>query len=196
MLGELGAGVVESDVLAHAELNHPEVRDLLRQWWGEGILGSDGTVDRKKVAAIVFNDPAQRHRLEAVLHPRVAIRRADLMAEFERQPKCRMIVLDSPLLYETDLDLICDAVIFVDARPELRRERSEKGRGMSEEELRRREKSQQPLDTKRIRADYICDNNSSLAALRTHVERVFSQIVADAGGIGDAHQPGPMSTPD
>jgi len=196
MLGELGAGVIESDVLAHAELNHPEVRDLLRQWWGDGILGPDGTVDRRKVAAIVFNDPAQRHRLEAVLHPRVAIRRADLMAEFERQPKCRMIVLDSPLLYETDLDLICDAVIFVDARPELRRERSEKGRGMSEEELRRREKSQQPLDTKRIRADYICDNNSSLAALRAHVERVFSQIVAEAGGTRDARQPGPMSTPD
>ena len=181
MLGEVGAGVIDSDALSRIELNSPEVKDILRSWWGDEVFAPTGLVDRKKVAAIVFRDPAQRHRLEALLHPRVAIRRADIMAEFEKQPRIKIVVLDSPLLYETDLDLICDAVVFVDARLELRKQRSEKTRRWSEEEITRREKAQQPLDMKQARADYICSNNSTLAALRNQVESIFALIVSGAG---------------
>lgn len=181
ILGELGAGVIEADTLSHQEINSRDVKEILRHWWGSSIFAEDGKVDRQRVAAIVFRDPAQRHRLEALLHPRLDIRRSDLMAEFESQPRTRIIVLDSPLLYETDQDLMCDAVIFVDSRLEYRKERSEKSRSWSEEELRQREKSQLSLDIKRTRADYICDNNSTLAALREQVERIFAQIVSEAG---------------
>ncbi len=181
LLGELGAGVIGSDALSRIELNSPEVKGILRRWWGDDIVAADGSVDRKKVASIVFTDPAQRHRLEALLHPRIAVRRADMMAEFEKQPRIKMVVLDTPLLFETDLDLACDAIIFIDARFECRRERSEKHRNWSAEEVLRREKSQQPLDMKRARADYTCDNNSSLEALRIQIERLFAQIVSQAG---------------
>lgn len=181
ILGELGAGVIESDALGRIEIESRDVKNALRRWWGNEILTADGSVDRKKVASIVFRDPAQRHRLEALLHPRIAVRRADLMTEFEEQPRIKMVVLDSPLLYETDLDLMCDAVIFVDARSEVRIPRSEKMRHWTEKEIVQRENSQQPLDMKRARADHICDNNSTLAALRTQLERIFSQIVSEAG---------------
>ncbi len=188
MLGELGAGVIESDALGRLEINSREVKKVLRRWWGGDVLTADGSVDRKKVAAIVFRDPAQRHRLEALLHPRIAVRRADMMTEFEKQPRIIIVVLDSPLLYETDLDLMCDAVIFVDARPDVRLPRSEKAYRWTKEEIGQREKTQQPLDMKRARADHICDNNSTLAALRTQLERVFSQIVSEAG-IGPNTRP-------
>jgi dephospho-CoA kinase len=178
ILGELGAGVIESDTLSHQEINSDEVKSVLRRWWGDDVVAPDGSVDRQRVAAIVFGDAVQRHRLEALLHPRINVRRADLMAEFEKQPRLRMIVLDSPLLYESDLDLMCDAVIFVEAGPDVRRQRSEKFRHWPDGEMARREKSQHGLDTKRARADYICENNSSLADLRTQVERVFAQIVS------------------
>jgi dephospho-CoA kinase len=181
MLGELGAGVIESDALGRLEINSREVKKVLRQWWGDDVLAADGSVDRKKVASIVFRDPAQRHRLEALLHPRIAVRRADMMTDFEKQSRIKIVVLDSPLLYETDLDLMCDAVIFIDARPDVRLPRSEKTRHWTKEEIEQREKTQQPLDMKRARADHICDNNSTLAALRTQLERVFSQIVSEAG---------------
>jgi dephospho-CoA kinase len=181
ILGELGAGVIESDVLGRVEINARGVKEVLRRWWGDEILAPDGSIDRRKVASIVFRDPAQRHRLEALLHPRVAIRRADMMAEFEKQPRIRVVVLDSPLLYETDLDLMCDAVVFIDTRDELRKERSEKARNWSQEDVEQREKTQQPLDMKRARADYICDNNSTPSALRNQVERIFAQIVSEAG---------------
>lgn len=180
-MSDLGAGVVSSDQLGHIEINAPEVKETLRRWWTKSVIAEDGSVDRRKVASIVFADPAQRHRLEALLHPRIAIRRSDLMAEFDRQPRIKMIVLDSPLLYEVDLDLLCDAVVFVEADRDRRIERSEKAHHWPEGELDRREKTQQPLDMKRARADYICENNSTLADLRKHVERVFTQILSAYG---------------
>lgn len=151
------------------------------RWWGSEVLAADGNVSRRRVGAIVFADPSQRHRLEALLHPRIAVRRMDQIALYEANPRIRMVVLDSPLLYETDLDLICDAVIFVDAPFEDRRARVEKERKWPEGELARREKMQQPLDMKRARADYICENKSSLADLRRQVEHIFSQIVTEFG---------------
>ncbi len=183
MLSELGAGVIDSDVLSHQEINHPEVKEALCRWWGPGVLSADGAVDRRKIGKIVFNDPVQRHKLEAMLHPRIAVRRADQIAVYEKQPRIKMIVLDSPLLYETDLDLMCDAVIFVDSPLEQRVARSEKARGWPEGELLRREKLQQPLDMKRARADYTCENKSTLSDLRKQVETLFAQILAESGTL-------------
>ncbi len=180
IMGELGAGVISSDELSRQELESSEVKEVLRRWWGDEIFNEDGSVDRQRTATIVFGDPAQRHRLEALVHPRVAVRRADRMSELMRSPKVKAIVLDSPLLYETDLDLMCDTVVFVDSNSEARKERSEKNRQWAEGELERREKAQQPLDMKRARADYICENNSTLADLRKQVEHVFAQIVSES----------------
>ena len=183
MMTELGAGVVSSDQLSHLEINSPDVKEIITRWWGDGITEADGSVNRKKVASIVFGDPSQRHRLEALLHPRIAVRRADMMAELNKQPRIKLIVIDSPLLYEADLDLMCDAVLFVDANQASRIERSEKARGWPEGELIRREKSQQPLDMKRARADYICENNSTLVDLRKQVEQTVTQILSELGSI-------------
>jgi dephospho-CoA kinase len=193
ILTELGAVVIDSDALAHLEINSREVKAALRQWWGDSVIAADGGVDRQKVASIVFRDSAQRHRLEALLHPRIAVRRAQMMADLEKDPRVKMIVLDSPLLYETDLDLLCDAIIFVDAREDQRHARTQSSRNWTPEDVRRREKAQQPLDIKRTRADYTCDNNSTLAILREQVERVFSQIVSEARSARDAFHPGPAA---
>lgn len=181
IMSELGAGVVESDQLGRLEINSPEVKETISHWWGRKVIAADGTVDRKKVASIVFRDASQRHRLEALLHPRIAVRRADKMAEIDAQPRFKMIVIDTPLLYESDLDLTCDAVVFVDSDIEIRKARSEKLRHWSPRELDRREKAQQSLDMKRARADYICENNSTLADLRKQVERIVTQILSEFG---------------
>lgn len=180
ILSELGAAVIDSDELSHRELNRPDVLDTLVQWWGGQILAADGSVDRKKIGAIVFADPTQRHRLEALIHPRIDVRRQCLIETYEAQPRINMIVLDSPLLYETDLDLACDAVIFVEAPLEQRITRAMETRQWPDGELQRREKLHQPLDMKRARADYICKNNSSLADLRLQVERIHDQIVSES----------------
>lgn len=181
LLADLGAGVVDSDSLGRQEISRPEVRKQLCQWWGSGVLAADGDVDRRKVAAIVFADPEQRRRLEALLHPRIAMRREEALARLNANPEIKAIVIDSPLLFESDLDLQCDAVIFVHADADIRMARSEKHRNWTPGEFHRREKSQLPLDTKRARADYVCSNNSTLSALRLEIAGILAQVVSNAG---------------
>ena len=181
LLEEFGAYVIDADAMAHDELNVPEVRDRLVSWWGPSVVGADGKVIRKRVGEIVFNDPAQRNRLESLIHPRIGIRRDAIIDSLAEQPRVRMIVLDAPLLYEVGLDRMCDSVIFVDADPAIRAERSEKARHWPPGELVRREKSQMSLDTKRARADHICINNSDLASLRQAVHGIVQHLLQPDG---------------
>lgn len=183
LLGELGAVVIDADAMAHAELDDAQVRQTLTNWWGPSIVGSDGKVDRKRIGAIVFNDPALRTRLEGLVHPRIAERRDKMIEQASADPKVRMIVMDAPLLYEVGLDRMCDSVIFVESDAARRAERSEKNRQWTPGELDRREKSQMPLDIKRKKADHICSNNSDLPALRQEVKGLYELILAKDGSF-------------
>lgn len=179
IFGQLGAVVISSDALAREAINRPEVMEVLGQWWGRSIFDSQHTVDRHRISQIVFSDPAERERLEKLIHPIVAELRAKKIGELARQKDVRAIIIDSPLLYESHLDQVCNAVVFVDTDLEIRKGRSEKGRNWAAGELERREKTQMPLDTKRQRADYICTNNSSLSDLRKQVNQIFADVLAN-----------------
>lgn len=183
LLAGLGAAIISSDELNRQELENKEVKDTLVHWWGPAILRKDGTIDRQAVSRIVFSNEAERSRLEALTHPRIAQHRLRLLEQFQSDPAIRMIVIDSPLLYETELDRLCDSVIFVDSDVETRVERVRVTRGWSREELERREKFQRPLDFKRARADHVCINNSDLGTLRQTVEAIFSRIVSGTGSM-------------
>lgn len=174
---ELGAAVIDSDRLAHAELNSSEVQAELRKWWGDGVFNDSGLVDRRAVGRIVFRDPAELKRLEQLLYPRIELVRKRTMASLEDDPAVRAFVLDAPKLYEAGLDRSCDAVVFVDADREVRLIRLRESRGWSSDELQRRENLQDPLDSKRARADYVVSNNSSPGELRRQVIRVFELIL-------------------
>lgn len=177
ILASLGAGVIESDVLAHQELSDPEVIRTLTEWWGDSILGPDGRVDRRRLAARVFKHPEEKARLESLIHPRVARRREKLIQAFGAEDAVCAVVLDSPLLFETGLDQRCDAVVFVEAERSVRAERVRKARGWSAEELDRREKLQAPLDKKRSGADHRIVNNSGEDELRSQVVRWFNRLL-------------------
>jgi dephospho-CoA kinase len=179
ILGDLGAAVIDSDRLGHEEINRHEVRDEFVRWWGPSVLAADGSVDRAKVAAIVFADAEERRRLESLLHPRIDARRVEIMRGLRGDPSVRMIVLDTPLLLEAKVDRHCDVIIFVDASWDRRLERSEMARNWPKGELKRRENLQMPLDAKRSRADYICENNSTFDDLRNQLRRIVASIVAD-----------------
>jgi len=176
MLKELGAAVISSDALNREVLETPEVRRAIGQWWG--VLHTDGSVDRAALRRVISSDPEARRRLEQLTHPLVAERRLALTAQYAADPQTRAIVWDSPLLFEVGLADACDAVIFVEADESVRRERVARERGWSPEELRRLEETQKPLDFKRASADYRVVNNSDRDALRSQVERVFSQILS------------------
>ena len=177
ILQEFGAGLIESDCLGHEELGAPEVVQTLKRWWGDQIVAPDGGVDRGRVAAIAFADSKQRERLEALLHPRIAARRAELVRRFEADDSVRMIVIDAPLLYEAGVDAECDLVLFVEADPAVRAGRVRAQRNWTEQEWKCRENMQKPLDMKKRKADHIVTNNSSLNALRGQVAHLVTQIL-------------------
>ena len=176
ILGEHGAAVIVSDRLNHQELDSPEVIQTLVEWFGPGLLGADGEILRPALAEIVFSDPQHRARVEGLLHPRIDRRRRELIASYGRDPQIRLIVIDSPLLFETGLNESCDAVVFVEASIDDRRRRLAAERGWSAGDLRGREKLQKPLDSKRFDADHIVVNNSGLDDLRAEVERLLSKL--------------------
>lgn len=176
-LSRRGFQVIDSDKEAKAALDLPHVRDQLVAWWGNDILAADARVDRSKVATIVFGDPAQRRRLEELVHPIVKGTRAQMVARARAQ-HMRGVVVDAPLLLEAGVDKECDAVLFVDAPFEQRLERVKSTRGWTEEELRRRESAQTPLEEKRRRADETIVNDADLPTLERRVDEALARLDA------------------
>ncbi len=183
VLADEGCVVIDSDAEARRLIQSTSVRDTLVSWWGDEILAEDGTVDRKKVAQIVFSDPEERKRLEGLLHPLIHEARQRKIRENADVPA---IVIDAPLLYEAGVDRECDAVIFVDAPREARLARVREHRGWDEDELARREASQMTIEEKRRRADVVIRNDASLEELRRRVRRVFSDLRDRLSGTSEA----------
>lgn len=178
-LHDRGATVLDADRLAHEELARPEARAALLEALGPAALGPDGAADRKSIADIVFRDPERLRRLEAILHPRVLARMAEEVARRATPAGARreVVVLDAPLLAEAGGLGMCEEVLFVDAPLAARLERA-KGRGWSEEELRRREARQMPLEEKRRAASFVARNDGDLAALEAEVDRFWRARIA------------------
>src|SRR5262245_6956672 len=98
--GRLGCLVLDSDRLSDEILCEPATVQTLRGWWGPSVIGQDGSPDRKRIGEIVFADPAERVRLESLLHPLIAARRAAIINAGSKNPAVKAIILDSPLLFE------------------------------------------------------------------------------------------------
>lgn len=183
-LAGLGCGVIDSDRIAKEALDRPDIRDTLTRWWPDLALTPDGHVDRKALARIVFHDPAERKRLESLIHPIVHRERDRLRDQYFRDPDTTAVVEDTPLLMENNLDNGCDVIVFVDAPAEKRLDRVTRTRRWAPDELARREKNQIGLDKKAKRADYVIENHAAEQDCLMQVRRVLSQILQDPASRG------------
>jgi len=174
-LAELGAGVLDADGVGHEVLRTPEVEEIVRKHWGEGVFGPDGHVDRKRLAGVVFGDSPlaveSRKRLERILHPEIERR---LRREAERMAASGLpaAVLDAPLLSEAGWVGQCDLLVYVDAPRPLRLARAQQ-RGWNEKDFAAREGVQESLDSKRRLADWVIDTSRSPEDTRAQVERFW-----------------------
>jgi dephospho-CoA kinase len=178
LFGELGCLVIDSDFLVHQAYRDQKVMQELRGWWGDDIFQKNGEVDRRAIGARVFSDPEQRGRLEGLLHPLVNQAREGMMREGAKNPQILAFVWDTPLLFETGLNLQCDKVVFVESPPELRCYRVCGQRGWTEGQWEGREKLQWPLDRKREISDYVVVNTADAEYARGQVSDVLSRILA------------------
>jgi len=143
------------------------------------VLTGQGGVDREAVESIVFDDEAERKRLESVVHAKVAAQREAKLAAAAADPSVRFVVLDVPLLAEVGWTERCDALVFVEAARSTRADRVRRSRGWDEAELARREKNQMRLDRKRDLAHYVVRNDASEAECLAQVREVVSRILEE-----------------
>ena len=177
ILADLGAGVIDADELNHKVLHRDDVRSTVQHWWGQDIYDVGGRLQRSRLAEIIFSDEAKRRRLEGLTHPLVSELRQVQMERFQSDGDIQAIVLDIPLLFEVGQHELCDHVIFVETDQTVRIRRACEQRGWDAVELVRREKMQEPLDSKRDRSDHVVENNSDLSTLRQRVADVYRQLL-------------------
>jgi dephospho-CoA kinase len=177
-LGRCGAGVLDADQAGHEELKDPVVVEELRERWGAGVIGPDGTIDRRAVGKLIFAPPPAGPRdrafLEKLLHPRIE-RRLRRQAEEFSAAGLAAAVLDAPLIIEAGWDQFCDCLLFIDTPEAVCRERALK-RGWTEAELTARQHAQQSPESKRARADALIDNRGTREETQAQVERWWADF--------------------
>lgn len=174
IFAELGAKIIDADVLAREAFTDVAVREALVETFGNHIV-TNGVVDRKALAEIVFADDAQRERLNAIVHPWVHKRRAELVKQYEDE---RVVVHEIPLLYEVGMDDDFDAVVVITASEQLRAQRVYERSGLSIAEFTARDRAQMSLSEKAKRADHVIDNDGSFERLRRRITALWRELVA------------------
>ena len=175
MLRELGAKVLDADAMVHDEQLRGTVGySAIVQTFGTKVLGEDREIDRGKLAAEVFGDPAKLQRLERILHPRVIARVLQARAML---PDDAVLVIEAIKLLEGDLRTACDRVWVVLAPREMLIERMA-GRGMSSREAELRLANQLGEERFRAAADTVIVNDGDRERTRERVRDAWTRLRA------------------
>lgn len=174
LLASYGAVVVDADKIARevVEPGSPGLTAVVAEF-GTEILTPDGALDRPRLGSIVFADPARLQALNAIVHPLVGRRSAEL--EGAAGPD-DIVIHDVPLLTENALAELYDLVVVVDASPATQLDRLVRLRGMDEGEARSRMAAQATREQRLAVADVVLDNDGPLEALEPQVKRVWQQL--------------------
>ncbi|MFI1966569.1 dephospho-CoA kinase [Streptomyces pathocidini] len=180
LLVSYGAVLVDADRIARevVEPGTPGLAAIVEEF-GREVLREDGTLDRPKLGGIVFNAPDRLRALNAIVHPLVGARSAEL--EASAGPGA-IVVHDVPLLAENELAGLYDVVVVVDASPETQLDRLVRLRGMTEQEARARMAAQATRERRLAAADLVIDNDGPLEALKPQVEKVWEELRGRAEG--------------
>jgi dephospho-CoA kinase len=178
LLVSYGAVLVDADRIARevVEPGTPGLASVV-ETFGPGILAADGTLDRPALGAIVFADPERLAALNALVHPLVGARSAEL--ERAAGPDA-VVVHDVPLLTENGLAPLYDLVVVVDATPATQLDRLVRLRGMTESDARARMAAQATREQRLAVADLVVDNDGPLEDLEPQVRKVWSELTARA----------------
>ncbi len=181
MFRDLGAHVIDADKISRA-LVEPgksawrEIVDLL----GKSVLRDDQTLDRGKIADIVFNDAKKREALEAILHPRVMAEEQRLFDDIRNGDPSALVIIDAALLIESGNHRKVQKVIVIACDEETRIQRIMAKKTFTREDAERRLRQQMPLKDKIKYADYVLHNDSGFPELKEKVETLFHQLKAMA----------------
>jgi dephospho-CoA kinase len=173
---EAGLAVIDADAVAREVVapGQPALAEIAARF--PGVVGSDGTLDRKALGERIFTDPVERAALNAITHPRIA---AAVLAHAEALAArgADRLVYEAPLLIENGLHEGMDGVVLVTAAPEIQLQRLMARDGLTDAQARARVAAQMPLDAKRPHARWIIDNSGSLDDTRRQTAAVIDALL-------------------
>lgn len=193
---ELGAKVIDADKIAHniTRRNSPVFREIVASF-GKDILSKNKSIDRRKLASLVFGDREALRKLCRITHPSIIDKIKEKLAAIEETDPQSIVVIGAPLLIETNLNKIVDWLVVVDATADKQRQRAIARRKFnhcevnpvrncdiagSEEDIsngvNKRIKAQLPLANKKKLADCVIDNNGTLQETKKQVKKIWRKL--------------------
>ena len=179
VLRELGARTIDADQVARecVEPGTPGLTAVVSEF-GHDVLQADGTLDREKLGAVIFNDDAKRQKINSILHPFIIARQDEIMRQWKSETPDAIAVNDAALMIESGGYKRFDKLIVVHCLSEIQIQRLMKRNGLSREEAELRVKSQMPQEEKMKYADYLIDTSGEFGDTRRQVESLWQTLQA------------------
>lgn len=172
--------VVDGDVTGHDALRESDIKDKIRQRFGDDIFDQEGNILRPQLGELVWGESEEkvksRNDLESIVHPWIRAEFQRTIQAAKESKKYKAVILDAAVLLESGWDEICDAVVFVDTPLETRLQNVTQQRGWTEKQLREREESQLPLSRKKQLANYTIENYGAIRDAVSQFERILDQF--------------------
>ncbi len=175
---ELGCRVLDADQTAREVVmpGTPGLRALV-DVFGDDILATDGTLDRKRLGALIFADEGKRQRLNHILHPFIIARQDEILNGWEAEDPDGIGIVDAALMIESGGYKRFDKLIVVHCRPEVQLERLMLRDKLSRDEALRRINSQMPQEEKQKFADYLIDTSDGFELTRSRSVEIYNQLI-------------------
>lgn len=175
-LRELGYEIVDADRIAHEILDHPQCREKLVETFGREILGRDGKINRKILGEKALGSREELRKLNAIVHPAV-------IAELERRkaavPEKKLVIFDIPLLFEVNLQYLCDRILLIYTDRETQIKRAITRDGSDRERIMKIIDSQADVEEKIRKSHYVIDNSEDIGQLKSKIRKVIDLLERD-----------------
>ncbi len=177
MIEKLGAPTIDFDLLSRIVVapNKPAWEEILT-CFGKQVLLADKSLDREKLSRIVFSNPAQRRKLEDIIHPRIFEEFARRVRHYTAREPHAIIQAVVPLLFEAHMQHLFDKILLVYIPPAMQAERLMRRDGISRELAANIINAQLPIESKKGDADFVIDNSGTLRETARQVRKVWGEI--------------------
>jgi dephospho-CoA kinase len=181
MFAGLGCKVIDSDRITRQlfEPGNP-VNAAVVETFGRRVVALDGSIDRKVLGELVFDNADLRQKLNSIVHPAINQRQSDFLAQAAAEDSHAIGIVEAALIVEVGTYKNYDKIIVVTCLPKIQRERLRDRSGLTPEQIETRIASQMPLEEKVKVADFVIDNSGDIGRTRQQVEEVYRQLRAIA----------------
>jgi len=190
VFAELGAHVIDADTVAH-ELLGPGTKTYAKvaESFGMEILNPDGTINRKVLGGIVFQDFRKRQLLNALVHPDVRTEVLRRIVDLEKDSSAGIIIVDAALMVESGFYKLYDRLIVVTCDPALQLNRLIHRNGLTPDEAKARMAAQMPIEEKLKLADYTIDTSGTFRQTREQIEAIYRDLLLQEMRLRSASEP-------